>query len=267
MKMLSVQRREAIRAMLLEKESITISEVMEKFQISVETARRDFDALADEGFLNKVYGGATLKKRTSALPPKELLNSTFSEGKTRIARRAVRFMKAGDTIFLDNSNTVFHMCEGLLNMDITVLTNSLAVINYLSKSKTINLICVGGRYDANEESFLGPTASEYLRRFQVDRAFFSCKSFDMARGLGVSDERVADMKKTIIQCAEQTCLLADHSKFGKVSFAHFCDFEDVDNLFTDELVTDDWRDYLERHNVILFECPESGEIQPEENYY
>ena len=78
MKMLSIQRREAIRALLLEKESITIAEVMEKFQISVETARRDFDALADEGFLNKVYGGATLKKRTSARPPKKLLDSTFS---------------------------------------------------------------------------------------------------------------------------------------------------------------------------------------------
>lgn len=267
MKMLSVQRREAIRAMLLEKESITISEVMEKFQISVETARRDFDALADEGFLNKVYGGATLKKRTSVIPPKELVESVFSEGKTRIAKRAVRFMKSGDTIFLDNSNTVFHMCEGLMNMNITVLTNSLNVINCLSKSKTIHLICVGGRYDSTEESFLGPTASDYLRRFQVDRAFFSCKSFDMARGLGVADERVADMKKTIIQCAEQTCLLADHSKFGKVSFAHFCDFDEIDTLFTDELVPDEWRDYLERQNVRLFECLESGEIQPEENYY
>ena len=267
MKMLSVQRREAIRAMLLEKESITINEVMEKFQISVETARRDFDALAEEGFLNKVYGGATLKKRTSALPSRKLLDSAFSEGKTRLAKRAVRFMKSGDTIFLDHSNTVFHMCEGLMNMDITVLTNSLAVINYLSKSKTIQLIAVGGRYDPNEDAFLGPTSSEYLRRFQVDRAFFSCKSFDMARGLGDSDERVADMKKTIIQCAEQTCLLADHSKFGKASFAHFCDFDQIDNIFTDELVSHDWRDYLERHSVTLFECPEGGDIPQEENFY
>ena len=267
MKMLSVQRREAIRAMLLEKESITINEVMERFQISVETARRDFDALADEGFLNKVYGGATLKKRTSALPSKKLLDSAFSEGKIRIAKRAVRFMKAGDTIFMDNSNTVYHMCEGLMNLDITVLTNSLAVMNYLSKSKTIHLIGVGGRYDSIQESFLGPTTSEYLRRFQVDRAFFSCKSFDMARGIGANDEMIADLQKTIIQCAEQTYLLADHSKFDKVSFAHFCDFDEIDYLFTDEIVSDEWRNYLERHDVALFECPENGEFPQEENYY
>lgn len=267
MRVLLVQRREAIRAMLLEKENITINEVMKKFHISVETARRDFDALAEEGFLNKVYGGATLKKRTSALPSKKLLDSVFSEGKSRIAKRAARFMKAGDTIFLDNSDTVFHMCEALMDMNITVLTNSLAVLNVLSKSRSLQLIAVGGRYDAAEEAFLGPTASDYLQQFQVDRAFFSCKSFDMNRGLGVSDERVADMNKMMIACAEQTCLLADHSKFGKVSFAHFCDFDAIDNLFTDEIISDEWREYFERYDVHVFECPEGGEVEQEENYY
>ena len=61
MKLLTVQRRESIKAMLLEKESITVREVMETYDVSVETVRRDFDALAGEGFLNKIYGGATLK--------------------------------------------------------------------------------------------------------------------------------------------------------------------------------------------------------------
>ena len=68
MKLLTVQRRESIKAMLLEKESITVREVMETYDVSVETVRRDFDALAEEGFLNKIYGGATLKKRTSYVP-------------------------------------------------------------------------------------------------------------------------------------------------------------------------------------------------------
>lgn len=267
MKVLSIQRRESIRAMLLEKESITINEVVEKFHISVETARRDFDFLSEEGFLNKVYGGATLKKRTSALPSRELMGGTFSEGKARLAKRAVRFMKTGDTIFLDNSDTVFHMCDGLMEMNITVLTNSLAVLERLSKSKTIQLIAIGGRYDASADAFLGPTATDCLRQFQVDRAFFSCKSFDMYRGLGTADERLADMKKTVIQCAEQKCLLADHSKFGKPSFAHLCDFDMIDNLFTDEIVSDEWRDFLERHDVTIFECPETGEISKAENFY
>ena len=74
---------------------------------------------------------------------------------------------------------------------------------------------------------MGPTASGFLQQFQVDRAFFSCKSFDMKRGLSVADERVADMLRTVIACADQPCLLAEHSMFGKASFAWFGSFDDI----------------------------------------
>ena len=255
MKLLTVQRRESIKAMLLEKESITVREVMETYDVSVETVRRDFDALAGEGFLNKIYGGATLKKRTSDVP-RELSDQIFSEEKERVAARAVRFMKPGDTIFMDHSNYVFRMCKGLtaLNMEFTVLTNSLQVLNELSKCPKIRLIAVGGRYDANEQAFLGPTASGFLQQFQVDRAFFSCKSFDMKRGLSVADERVADMLRTVIACADQPCLLAEHSMFGKASFAWFGSFDDIRYVFTDRKIDDNWRNYFSRKHVRLYEC-------------
>ncbi len=255
MKLLTVQRRDGIKAMLLEKENVTIREVMEHFDVSVETVRRDFDALAEEGFLNKVYGGATLKKRTSSVP-RELVDRTFSEEKERVAARAVRFMKPGDTIFMDHSSYVFRMCKGLmaLNMELTVLTNSLRVLNELSKCPKIHLIAVGGRYDENEQAFLGPTASGYLQQFQVDRAFFSCKSFDTKRGLSVADERVADMLRTVIKCAEQPCLLAEHSMFGKASFAWFGSFDDVCYVFTDQKVDSSWREFFAKKHVRLFEC-------------
>ena len=255
MKLLTVQRRESIKAMLLEKESITVREVMETYDVSVETVRRDFDALAEEGFLNKIYGGATLKKRTSYVP-RELSDQIFSEEKERVAARAVRFMKPGDTIFMDHSNYVFRMCKGLaaLNMEFTVLTNSLQVLNELSKCPKIRLIAVGGRYDANEQAFLGPTASGFLQQFQVDRAFFSCKSFDMKRGLSVADERVADMLRTVIACADQPCLLAEHSMFGKASFAWVGSFDDIRYVFTDRKIDDNWRNYFSRKHVRLYEC-------------
>ena len=255
MKVLTVQRRESIKALLLEKECITVREVMDRYNVSVETVRRDFDALADQGFLNKIYGGATLKMRTSSIP-RELADQTFSEEKDRVAARAVRFMKPGDTIFLDHSNYVFRMCKGLvaLDMELTVLTNALPVLNELAGCPKIQLIAVGGRYDANEHAFLGPTASGYLRQFQVDRAFISCKSFDMQRGLSVADERVADMLRTVLDCAEQPCLLAEHSMFGKASFAWFGAFDDIRYVFTDRKVDDNWRSFFARKHIRLYEC-------------
>ena len=259
-KLLSIQRRNEIRSLLLEKENITVKEVMSRFGVSVETVRRDFDILAQEGFLNKVYGGAALKKRTAAMS-RDLNDHAFSEGKERVIARVLRFMKPGDTIFLDHSRYVFRMCKGLMDMNITVLTNSLPVMEQLSASKTVQVIGVGGRYSPGEQAFLGPTASRFLKQFQVDRAFFSCKSFDMNRGLAAADERVADMKRTMLECAEQSCLLAEHSMFGKISFASFGTFDDIQYLFTDEKVSDEWRSFLERKGVKLYECTKHNETR------
>lgn len=259
MKLLAVQRRDKIRELLLEKENITVSEIVDKFGISVETVRRDFNVLESEGFLDKIYGGAVLKRRTAATPNKTLMMNALAENKTRVANRAVRFMKTGDTIFLDNSPAVAYMCPGLMNLEITVLTNSLYVISHLSKSKTVKLIATGGMYDPVEDAFFGSTALENLRKFHVDRAFFSCKSFDMEHGVMTSNENLADMGKAIIKAAQQTCLLVDHSKFDKVSFVHLCNFEAIHRLFTDEIISDEWRTFFERRGVKVYECTAKSE--------
>lgn len=254
MKYLVIQRRNAIKALLMEKESVTINEVVDKFGISIETVRRDFDALAEEGFLNKIYGGATLRKHTSASAPIDLLNNTFSEGKNRIAARAVRFVKNSDTIFLDSSDTVLRMCAGLMNKEVTVLTNSLKVVEKLSESRSVRLICIGGLYYPQQQEFRGPVALDTIRQFQVDRAFITCNSFDFDRGIATTDEDQAYFKKTLLGHAVQVNLLADHSRFGRVSFAKFADFEDISNVFTDEAISPEWKEFFDSKSISYYEC-------------
>ena len=254
MKYLVIQRRNAIKALLMEKGSVTINEVVDRFGISIETVRRDFDALADEGFLNKIYGGATLRKRTSASAPIDLLNNTFSEGKNRIAARAVRFVKNGDTLFLDSSDTMLRMCPGLMNKEVTVLTNSLKVIEKLSESRSVRLISIGGLYYPEQQEFRGPVALDTIRQFQMDRAFITCRSFDFHHGIATTDEDQAYFKKTVLAHAVQVNLLADHSRFGRVSFAKFADFEDISNIFTDECISPEWKEFFESKSVSYYEC-------------
>lgn len=260
LKYLVIQRRNALKALLVEKESITINEVVDKFGVSVETVRRDFDALAEEGFLNKIYGGAALRKRTSAPLPLDLLNSTFTAGKNRMVERAVRFVKNGDTLFLDSSDTVLRMCAGLMNKNITVLTNGVKAIEKLSESRTIRLICIGGLYHPVQEEFRGPIALETMSQFQIDRAFITCRSFDFEHGIATTDEDQAFFKKTVIAHSVQVNLMADHSRFGKTSFAKFADFEDIDNIFTDERISPEWRDFFESRCVSCYECLDTPSV-------
>lgn len=256
MKYLVIQRRNAIKALLVEKGSVTINEIVDQFGVSIETVRRDFDALHEEGFLNKIYGGAALRRRTSTSLSEDLLRSTFLPEKTRIAARAAQFVKNHDTIFLDSSDTVFHMCSALMEKEITVLTNSFRVIEKLSASQSIRLIGIGGLYCSSRAEFTGAVALSTLQQFQFDRVFITCRSFDFQHGLGTTDEEQALFKKTVITHAQQVNLLADHSRFDRVSFVRFADFEDIHNIFTDHLLSQEWKDFFDYKSVSYYECPE-----------
>ena len=62
------------------------------------------------------------------------------------------------------------------------------------------------------------------------------------------------MLRTVIACADQPCLLAEHSMFGKASFAWFGSFDDIRYVFTDRKIDDNWRNYFSRKHVRLYEC-------------
>lgn len=61
--MLSIERRQQIKVLMLAKKSMTVSELSEIFNVSSETIRRDLFALEREGFLTKSYGGAAVTER------------------------------------------------------------------------------------------------------------------------------------------------------------------------------------------------------------
>ena len=60
LKMLSIERREKIKEILLTKKNVTVAEMADLFPSARETIRRDFESLSNEGFLIKTYGGASL---------------------------------------------------------------------------------------------------------------------------------------------------------------------------------------------------------------
>lgn len=122
--MISAERRERIRTILLEKKSVTVAEIAALFQVSTETIRRDFDVLSDEGFLKKSYGGATLAPRKGTVISRQIKSGLMLESKRRMAKGAAGLVKPNDCIFLDHSTTVYEMCEEIAHMPLTVMTNS-----------------------------------------------------------------------------------------------------------------------------------------------
>jgi DeoR/GlpR family transcriptional regulator of sugar metabolism len=256
---LSVERRENIRNILLERKSVTVAEMAGYFQVSTETIRRDFDFLQQCGFLDKTYGGASIKEWVSNTVPQQIKSGILVEIKRRMVKQAAAFLNPNDSIFLDHSTTVYEMCREIEHIPLTVMTNSIFVINHFAHNPLIKLVIPGGNLDINTQGLFGMETIDFLERHYLDKVFFSCRGINMRQGLSDSEEQVAVLRRTIIKRAQTTYLLADHTKFGKPSFIDIAGFDQVDYLITDEQVPDDWAAFLRSQDIRVVECLEKGE--------
>lgn len=138
--MLTEERYNIILELLREKRSVTVAEIKDRLGISESTIRRDLNALAQEGKLTKVFGGAVVPDNVSngielSVPQKLQVNE---REKRLIAGYATAMIKPHDFVYLDAGTTTGYMLEYPLETSATFVTNAvsharkLAVVGYSS---------------------------------------------------------------------------------------------------------------------------------------
>ena len=256
--MIPIERKEKIKGIIYKNRSVTVSELASQLNVSSETIRRDLTSLEKEGFVEKTYGGAVMRNRVIGNLSNKELSSLFVENKRSIAMEASKFVEKGDCIFLDNSTTVFEMCNFIKAMSLTVVTCSLDVITFLSEFNNINLICPGGRFERRNNSFSGIEALEFFRKHHFDKAFISCRSIDISRGLCDSNEMSSEMHRLVINSSASVFALMDHTKINRSAFIFTCPMETISALIIDTKLNDTWKSYLDEREIQYVEAVVSG---------
>jgi len=231
--MLPTERRQRILSLLHSTGNVRTVEVAVALGVTDETVRKDFEALEERGELVRVHGGATRPER-----PREELTLTERqrirrEEKHAIARLAASRIRPNETIFLDASSTVLTLAEVLPEVPLTILTNAHDVFTALEGRPELDLICTGGRYDPRSRSYIGSLAETALKRFHIDRMFFSGNGLHLERGVSETNSRQASFKERVIPCAEEIVLLTDHTKLGAKSSFFFAAVSDLSLVITD----------------------------------
>ncbi|MBD5094290.1 MAG: DeoR/GlpR transcriptional regulator [Subdoligranulum sp.] len=247
--MLSFQRREQIKQMLIKQKSITVTAVAEQFGVSDETIRRDLNVLSDEGFCNKTYGGAFLATRSTSHIPQRMKKDLFVDEKRFMAKIAASFIRPKDCIFLDHSTTVSELCHEIKSMSLTVVTNSLWVISELSDLENIDLVVTGGHCRTMDRGMFGQETLNFLNHHYFDKAFFSCRGLNIDNGIFDASEHTASFHQALIDRAAETFLMADHTKFGVAGFINITSYSEIDNFITDSQLDASWQEIFETNGV------------------
>lgn len=253
--MLAIERKRKIISLLEEQNSVLVPELSKIFNITEETVRRDLEKLESEGLLKRTHGGAVINDSITTDLPLKIREVTNIEGKRNIGIKVGEYIKDGDTIMLDSSSTALQIAERIKDKrKITVITNSVKVVSELAGAKDCNVISTGGNLRGNAMSFVGHLAENTIKNFNVDVAIICCKGVDMEKGITESNEMEAEIKKAMISAADKTFMVVDYTKFNKVSFVKMLKLEQVDKIFTDRKLSEDWEQLLSNKNIELIYC-------------
>ncbi|GIP22538.1 DeoR/GlpR family DNA-binding transcription regulator [Paenibacillus sp. J22TS3] len=244
------ERRETILAQLGTEGKVQVHALAMSFNVSMETIRRDLDRLEQEGKLRKVYGGAVLA-RSEQTEPAFFKRSRMHFGEKQvIGKLAASLIHDGETILLDNGTTTIEIIKQLKNRShVTVITNSVPILNFALKEFRGKVIFAGGEINAKYQAATGPMVYELLDQFKVNKAFISAGGISLSDGITDFDPDEAGVSRKMMKRAEESILVADHSKFGVTAFARISAIEDISMIITDEACPQEWLEALQRLNV------------------
>jgi DeoR/GlpR family transcriptional regulator of sugar metabolism len=231
--LLAPERRRAILAVLARQGSVRVSRAAADLRVTQETIRRDLEVLEREGRLVRSHGGAIPIDADRTELPLGVREAVHLKQKRAIAARAAATIREGQVIALDASSTARELARLIPDVPLTVVTNSLAAATVLADRAKVRVIVTGGVLDGPSHSFVGELATEMLDRFHFTRAFISCQGIDVGRGLSVTADQQAGIKRRMLALADESVLLADSSKFGVKAVEFFAKVTDVDTIITD----------------------------------
>ncbi len=233
-KLSAVERQQKIAEQIERQRRITIDEICTHFRVSQATARRDLETLADQGRIQRVHGGAIYTQVTSPESPVIQRRSEQTEEKKRIGAVAAGMVRDGESLFISSGTTSLEVALHLRDhKNLTVVTNSLLVLDALVNTPAINMIMLGGMLRSSEMSVLGHITEQAMAELRVDWVFLGIRAIHAQHGLTSEYLPEVMTDRAILRIGREIVVVADHTKLGMVSTAYVAPISAIHTLITD----------------------------------
>ena len=251
--MLQAERHKLICSHINQNGSALVRDLSQLYKVSQETIRRDLTILERDNKILRSFGGAVtitpidqaeLYMMAASVKLSQMVDGAESfrkrteehpDAKMKIAKAALKFIQPGDSIMLDNSSTCWFLARQIPDIDITVVTNSVKIIQALACRDRIRVIGIGGEYSERHDDFHGPIAESIIRSLQIKTLFLSCQGFNTESGVRDGSEINSKIKNIMVHVSKKRVLLADNSKLDNYAFSQVCTLNDINVLITNKI--------------------------------
>ncbi len=236
---------------LKENQTGTLAELAGLNGVSLDTVRRDLEQLEKSKMLRRVRGGAVYHNADITTHGVGVRSISHKKEKQEIAELLSTRIVDGQAILLNSGTTCMEVAELLSERfyRLTVMTNSLPVIRILSRNQNFTIIIPGGIVDGQEEAICGEQCETDIRKYNLDMAILGVHAIDLEKG--ITDFRIHQepIMRAMLESSRKKVVVADHSKFGKVSYVNICSLAEIDSIVTDSGLPEEIRRRYEDEGV------------------
>jgi len=225
------QRLEKILELLEERKQLSAKEMVDYFNVSKDTIRRDFALLSQRQLVRRTHGGLLPLNKESG--PSYLDRSQkANKEKTAMAQKALQWIQNGQVIFLDASTSIT-LLAGLLDGDLTVYSHSLDNAIQLSSHSQVDFHLLGGKFYPKNRFYYAADQAQVLDNLRFDLAFFGASS--LANGeVTFEDAEDVAVKSLVFERARTKILIAESSKWTKNGNYYLARLKQFDYWITDK---------------------------------
>lgn len=258
--MLARQRQSAILDLVRRQGGVRVSQLVRQFGVSDMTIRRDLEALAERGLVDKVHGGATvLGPGSTEEPGFDAKSVRQCTEKSAIAARAAQMVEPGMAVALSAGTTTAALASYLRDVPgLTVVTNSIPVADALYHSgRSDQTVVLTGGIRTPSDALAGPVAEAAISSLNVDLLFLGVHGMSPRTGFTTPNLMEAGTNRLLVAAARRLVVLADHTKWETVGIATIAPLEDADVLITDSRLPNEARVQLDERigDLVVVDVP------------
>lgn len=231
------ERHQAILKTVNEKGRISIGDIQEAYNVSVDSARRDLRILEEKGLLKRTHGGAIPLMQVGAMPPRnrDLKNMEVYDNYDAIAKKGAEYIKENDIVYLTSGSVGFLMLKYLpKDIKYTLVLNSVALADELKFWDNITVYIVGGKMRQHSTaSLVDSFATAFVKNMHFDVSLLTAGGVDADFGVSNGTDETATFQRTVIENTRRNILLMPNQKIGFKAFIKVCDINRFDTLITD----------------------------------
>jgi DeoR/GlpR family transcriptional regulator of sugar metabolism len=234
-------------------EVISLSDILGVSQVTI---RKDLDTLENRNLIRREHGYACLNNSDDTGK-----RMAFKyEIKRRIALAAAATVEEGETVMIESGSCCALLAEELAKAekDITIITNSVFVANFIRLASRTKIILLGGHYMGESQILVGPMTQRCSEIFFSDKFFSGTDGFKPDYGFTGNDVLHAQTVAELARNATEIIVLTEAEKFSRRGVIGTLRLEKVASVYTDERISAETEQLLLDKNIALHKVPELG---------